>query len=70
MSLEKTTKNLKIGKSNLYKITRNGKTLTAEIEIGQNKMSSETTDIYAHVNKANIAIIRNPSDSTFKEEGA
>jgi len=72
MTLEKTAKYLKIGKSTLYKMAREGKIPTVKIEIGEKEIlgykSSKTTEIYTHVSKASLTNIKNPLDSIFREE--
>jgi len=60
MTLEGTAKYLKIGKSTLYKMAREGKIPGVKESWHRN---SETIEIYAHVNTKNLSAINNPLDS-------
>jgi len=88
MALEKTTKYLKIEKSVLYKIAREGKIPAVKIEIGKNDKiiihilhnqelmrynqellgykSSKATEIYNHVNRRNLSVIKDSLDNLLK----
>ena len=75
MTHDQLRKHLKIGKSTLYKMAREGKIPPVKIEQRNNKKViirvpynqklfghnvSKTTEIYTHVSKASIASIKNP----------
>jgi len=68
--LDENAKYLKREKSTLYlsAIAHEGKIPDVEIECGESEISSNTTEIYTHVSKANIARARYPLDTIFMEE--